>query len=40
MLFFYKIMIIFINLNNTNYKKYVTFVRKFLEKVAKISFYE
>ena len=27
-------------LNNTNYEKYVTFVRFFLEKVAKISFYE
>ena len=27
-------------LNNTNYKKYVTFVRNFLEKVSKISFYE
>lgn len=33
-------MIFFMILNNTNYKKYVTFVRNFLEKVAKISFYE
>ena len=33
-------MIFFIALNNTNYKKYVTFVRNLFKKVAKISFYE
>ncbi len=33
-------MIIFMILNNTNYKKYVTFVRILFKKVAKISFYE
>ena len=33
-------MIFFMILNNTNYKKYVTFVRIFLEKLAKISCYE